>query len=231
MSAAPGTIIEVAEQSGDWMRVLMGNEASAWMICKAQGMSLLRPARREHYIMDPAVRQTAVAWPPEHFLIPCTRRMLAVRKGLSLILLSSFPHTHTQTSPCQIFSPACSVCDIDVRTTLCYAPTTTASELCEARGLTLLRHKWSEIRPLVTHRFFVFLCFSLYGSATLSKCCLFLSLVEARTRTYVKPCYCGTPWKTTRSILDTWMYSQLVLQASLSVATLFLCDTTLASSS
>ncbi|CAM9349890.1 unnamed protein product, partial [Sphacelaria rigidula] len=55
VSAAPGTIFEVAEQSGDWMRVLMGNEASAWMISKAQGMSLLRPARREHYVMDPAL--------------------------------------------------------------------------------------------------------------------------------------------------------------------------------
>lgn len=61
VSAAPGTIFEVAEQSGDWMRVLMGNEASAWMISKAQGMSLLRPARREHYVMDPAVRPTTVA--------------------------------------------------------------------------------------------------------------------------------------------------------------------------
>lgn len=54
--AAPGTIFEVAEQSGDWMRVLLGEEASAWMISSAQGMSLLRPTRRELYVMDPAVR-------------------------------------------------------------------------------------------------------------------------------------------------------------------------------
>lgn len=56
VSAAPGTIFEAAEQCGDWMRVLMGEEASAWMSASAQGMSLLRPARREQYIMDPAVR-------------------------------------------------------------------------------------------------------------------------------------------------------------------------------
>ena len=56
MSAAPGTIFEVAEQSGDWVRVLMGTEASAWMSASAQGMPLLKPARKDIFVMDPAVR-------------------------------------------------------------------------------------------------------------------------------------------------------------------------------
>lgn len=56
VSAAPGTIFEVAEQSGDWLRVLMGEAASAWMSSSAQGTPLLKPARKDVFIMDPAVR-------------------------------------------------------------------------------------------------------------------------------------------------------------------------------
>ncbi|CAM9795118.1 unnamed protein product, partial [Ectocarpus sp. 4 AP-2014] len=55
VSAAPGTIFEVAEQSAEWLRVLMGDAASAWMSSSAQGMPLLKPARRDVFIMDPAL--------------------------------------------------------------------------------------------------------------------------------------------------------------------------------
>lgn len=56
VSAAPGTVFEVAEQAGDWLRVLMGDAPSAWMSSSAQGMPLLAPARRHEFVMDPAVR-------------------------------------------------------------------------------------------------------------------------------------------------------------------------------
>eukprot|EP00903_Cladosiphon_okamuranus_P008211 g7904.t1 len=55
VSAAPGTIFEVAEQAGDWLRVLMGDAPSAWMSASAQGMPLLAPARRHEFVMDPAL--------------------------------------------------------------------------------------------------------------------------------------------------------------------------------
>ncbi|CAM9980422.1 unnamed protein product, partial [Ectocarpus fasciculatus] len=55
VSAAPGTIFEVAEQSAEWLRVLMGDAASAWMSSSAQGMPLLKPARKDVFIMDPAL--------------------------------------------------------------------------------------------------------------------------------------------------------------------------------
>ncbi|CAM9939967.1 unnamed protein product [Scytosiphon promiscuus] len=53
--AAPGTIFEVAEQAGEWLRVLMGDAPSAWMSSAAQGMPLLRPARKDLFVMDPAL--------------------------------------------------------------------------------------------------------------------------------------------------------------------------------
>lgn len=56
VSADPGTIFEVVEQEGDWLRVLMGEAPSAWMSSSAQGMPLLAPARRHEFVMDPAVR-------------------------------------------------------------------------------------------------------------------------------------------------------------------------------
>lgn len=62
VSAAPGTVFEVAEQAGDWLRVLMGDAPSAWMSASAQGMPLLAPASRHEFVMDPAVRACRVCY-------------------------------------------------------------------------------------------------------------------------------------------------------------------------
>ena len=56
VSAAPGTVFEAAEKSDEWVRVLLGEKASAWMSSSAQGMSLLEPAQRRVFVMNPEVR-------------------------------------------------------------------------------------------------------------------------------------------------------------------------------
>lgn len=67
-----GMVFEVVEQYMNWIRVLMGDEPSAWMSTKAEEtLELLTPARTEILIMNPVVSKRNVC----KFLGLCARIM------------------------------------------------------------------------------------------------------------------------------------------------------------